>query len=893
MGTNGGSAYVRPSNVPSRSDTVLIDSTTYSDAGRIFSTTDPRGIESRYEHDELGRRITLIEAYVDGTPSDADDRITRWKFNGSSQILTMTADLPSGQSDQTTSYNYNARTSRGDDFNANNALVVTSYPSVGIGIANTEEFELNRAGQRTEWRDRNGTAHEYEHDLLGRVTSDLVTALGSGVDGTVRELTTGYDDAGRIHLLTSKDGSGAVLNQIERLYNGLGQLTEEFQEHDGVVDAFTPSVQYAYSEMASGANHSRLTGMTYPDGRVLVYAYISGLDSTISRLSKLTWDATDVETYSYLGLSTTVVRERPEAEHALTYVKQSGESNGDAGDQYTGLDRFGRIIDQRWGGMRNVIVGEVEEWQWVNLDRFAYGHDRNGNRLYEENLLDTGKSELYHAGGGYDALNRLGEFSRGTLNGTKDGLTGSASRSQEWSLDALGNWDSVTDETSTTQTRTHDSQNRITGVSGATTPEHSANGEMTRDETGNYLVYDAWGRLVEVNDGSAVISAYAYDALTRRIAHYDTGLYYSNQWQVLEERDDSTGAVEGQYVWSPVYIDAMVLRDRDTGPNTAGLEERLYVTHDATFNVTSIIGLDGSTWEVVERYVYDPYGERTVLNADWTVDTDGLSDFAFVHGHQGGRHDLAVGLVDFRNRFLDTSLGRWTRQDPLEYIDGGSQYTNRLESPLRYTDALGLTIKIDDPSSDGAFFLGILQSLCPSVTFGVGGGGIVVRVGGKSCDPQCVSAGTGAPGVIIPGSYLDGTTPQLCACICNAIEDGRTFTLYKNNFPPALPTRPAGPGHIAGTLPGCEDVYLDGIDRPVPGVYPGGAGGTRPPGVPPGSVTGDQRIILAHELCIHAFAGTKHPPVGHPDRYTPRDPVTKHENRLRKELGAGYGQRTF
>ena len=32
----------------------------------------------------------------------------------------------------------------------------------------------------------------------------------------------------------------------------------------------------------------------------------------------------------------------------LTYVKQSGESNGDAGDQYTGLDRFGRVVDPRW-----------------------------------------------------------------------------------------------------------------------------------------------------------------------------------------------------------------------------------------------------------------------------------------------------------------------------------------------------------------------------------------------------------------------------------------------------------------------------------------------------------------------------------------------------------------
>jgi len=31
----------------------------------------------------------------------------------------------------------------------------------------------------------------------------------------------------------------------------------------------------------------------------------------------------------------------------MTYIKLATESTGDAGDQYTGLDRFGRIVDQR------------------------------------------------------------------------------------------------------------------------------------------------------------------------------------------------------------------------------------------------------------------------------------------------------------------------------------------------------------------------------------------------------------------------------------------------------------------------------------------------------------------------------------------------------------------
>ena len=68
----------------------------------------------------------------------------------------------------------------------------------------------------------------------------------------------------------------------------------------------------------------------------------------------------------------------------------------------------------------------------------------------------------------------------------------SASRSQDWNLDALGNWDSVTDETSTTQTRTHDAQNRLTQVD-SNPLSYSPNGEMLSDETGQVLAYDAWG----------------------------------------------------------------------------------------------------------------------------------------------------------------------------------------------------------------------------------------------------------------------------------------------------------------------------------------------------------------------------------------------------------------
>jgi len=50
-----------------------------------------------------------------------------------------------------------------------------------------------------------------------------------------------------------------------------------------------------------------------------------------------------------------------------------------------------------------------------------------------------------------------------------------------------------------------------------------------------------------------------------------------------------------------------------------GLDQRLYVQQDANWNVTSVSNALGST---VERYRYTPYGKRTVLNDEFTVNAD-------------------------------------------------------------------------------------------------------------------------------------------------------------------------------------------------------------------------------------------------------------------------------
>jgi YD repeat-containing protein len=408
-------------------------------------------------------------------------------------------------------------------------------------------------------------------------------------------------------------------------------------------------VQYAYTEMAGGVNNSRPTSMTYPNGRVLTYNYASGVDSTISRLTSISDSSSTLESYTYLGLDTVVQRAHPQNGINLTYIMQTGDSTGDAGDRYIGLDRFGRVVDQRWLNSSTLAA----------TDRFQYGYDRDSNVLSRNNLVNTAFGELYHASGagnGYDGLNQLTGFARGTLSasggtGTPLDTVSSPTHSQSWSLDALGNWTSVTTD-GTPQSRSFNQQNEVTAV-GSSTLTNDNNGNPTTDQNGNTLVYDAWNRLVQVKNGSTVLSAYSYDGLDRRVTENTgtlTDLYYSTAGQVIEQREGSL--VRAQYVWSAVDPQALVERDRDTtGGGT--LSERLYVQQDADYNVTALTDTSGN---VVERYVYDPYGAPTVLAPDWSSRSS--SSYAWVYLFQGGRYDSSSGLYAFGLRSYSPTLGR-------------------------------------------------------------------------------------------------------------------------------------------------------------------------------------------------------------------------------------------
>jgi pimeloyl-ACP methyl ester carboxylesterase len=556
--------------------------------------------------------------------------------------------------------------------------------------------------------------HGYSYDILGRMKLDAVTTLGSRVDGSVRALGYSFNALGMPYQQTSYSNSSAttVVNQVQDAYNGYGQLTAQYQEHAGAVNTSTSlNVQYTYSQ-PSGANYSRLSGMTFPNGRVEDYVYNTGLDSDISRVSGISDDAGtgagSVESYKFLGLDTIVQRTDGNGIE-LTYIKQSGESNGDAGDQYIGLDRFGRVADQRF-----IPVGSPSS----PLDRFQYAYDRDGNVLYKNNLVNSSFSELYHANSSssgdnstaYDSLNRLTGFRRGTLsasgnNGsgvldTVSTLNSLANSQQSFTLDAVGNQTSVTTD-GTAASRTVNSQNQITAL-GSSGLAYDNNGNTTTDDQGHTFIYDAWNRQVAAKSGGTTLVGYTYDAnfnrISRTASSTTTDFYVSSAGQVVEERQGSTATT--QYVWGLGYVNDLVLRDDNSssgsyGRSSSGIGRRIYVQQDADFNVTAILNRSGS---VLERFVYAAYGAATALTSAWGATTD---SYAWSYLDQGGRVESITNETHFEYRDESLSAYRWTEQDPTGslYVNGPNLYQFEGSQPLNSLDPSGaITVFISGAS---------------------------------------------------------------------------------------------------------------------------------------------------------------------------------------------------
>ncbi len=688
----------RPATAPTASsDTVLITKYSYdSTTGRRNLVTDPIGYETKTFFDDAGQKTWVAEHYDDFAPDtlstisdptdDSKDRVFKLEYDGAGNRTKMIAYNGSGSSSQDTVHLFEDAVSVSRSTN-------TIYPdSSDTASTGTNQLTIvyNVDGSPSQTTDQRGTVISFSFDELRRQQSQKVTSLGGSTDGTVRSITKGYDSLGRVAKLTSHgnqtddpDNSADIENQIVYTYNDLGQVTESEQSHDGAVSGSTPSVQYAYDHSATSGifdDGTRLESVTYPDGRVLFSDYgasdeIDDRTGRIKRIRETSGTGTILAEYSKTGAGRIAVTDYQVPDLKLDLF-------GGTSGTYAGWDRFGRTTDHRW---YNYTSGTIDR------ARYRYGFDHKGRQTWKEDAVADSSGADLDEFYSYEGLSRLTAVDRGDLNGGKTAID-TLAFGQAWDLDQLGNWSSFTEDSNGNgsneldQDRGHNDANEITDIDSTSTyVGHDAAGNMTTVPkpdawSAQYgLTWDAWNRLVKVVDGSTTIAEYQYDGLNRRVVKklYDSGslsetrhIFLSAADQILEERVDSSTDADRQFTWGAGFIDALILRTRDTDSN-GSLDESLYALQDARWNVTALIDTSGSA---LERIIYNAYGASTIVEADFSADTDGVSDYDWEFRFTGREADRETGLHYFRARYYHCRIGRFLGRDPMTYVDGMNLY---------------------------------------------------------------------------------------------------------------------------------------------------------------------------------------------------------------------------
>jgi RHS repeat-associated protein len=757
-GTNSGTAFTRPATppAPNSSNTILVKHLDYDAGGRQFRTTDNLAHVTQTTFDGLSRVTQFVENFTGtGVPVETDldaNRTTSFVFDSSGRLSLRTALNPKGAGagveSQTTQYVYGTIANQATPaVYRNDILVAEIYPdsddtynpagaagsqlSNGTdGVYDRVEYTYDYASRRGTVKDQRGVVHTYAYDASGRYSSDTVTTLPSGVDGSVLRRGTSYDSLSRPQFLSNYSDTGGitVVNQVKETYDGWGNVIKDEQEHAGAVaSGTTAAYQIAYADGGSGgvAKYVRPVSMTYPNGRQVFYNYPAAGSASVgdhlSRVDNVANDAAGTSIfakYTYLGANVFGQINHPLVTNGLELLVATGGNPAQ-------WDNFGRVLDQEWKATSGTVVH----------DRYKHTYDRDSNRLTRDTRA-TGAPATQDQYYVYDNLHRLTEMNRGTLSSGV--ITDAKAKfSQKWTaLESQGNWRAFqvapTGANSYTfqQTRSHNKANEIdtdnsdadapgdsiTGTGGANwlDPTYDKAGNATtvpvpaNETTGYFATYDAWNHLVKVQNGTrsapgAELVEYQYDARNWRVVKLvpngsnwnRTDYLYSTQWQCVEERTLTNTASKTtdatvphfQWVWDLRYVDAVILRDENKdGDNscTGAADQRIFYTQDANFNTTALVDTAGA---VVERYVYDGYGSVTVLNGSWASQASTVFNNEVLFA--GYRKDPETQLHDVRNRTYHSSLGRWLQRDPLKYQDGSDLYQYCSSNGTTSTDPTG------------------------------------------------------------------------------------------------------------------------------------------------------------------------------------------------------------
>lgn len=628
----------------------ITETYTYNAHGQILTAVNANGNTSTYEYNANGDLTKIISPignqlfeYGGGCCNLA--KIT--DANGNNVFITydLMNRLTSVKDDlnNTTTYQYDSGGNLIKETDPNGNVKNYGYDasdrltSVQIPVG-TWLYEYDGAGNFIKMKDAKGNSYSYEYDINNRLVKEN-DPLGNAI-------TYGYDDNG--NLIQKKEAKGNTISfkydeedrLIERTYPGNSDKYS-YDANGNMVAAFNNNIAYSFEYDAL----NRLTRKAIPSwNKAITYTYDAvGNRSTMTDpdggINYYVYDNNNrlISLTNHASLTTTFIYD------AGGRLKRQNNANGTyATYSYDAGGRVDSILHRRSNG-----------------DTIAYnfyGFDQFGNRL---TMKDKYGMHVYN----YDVSHRL----TGVIYG--DGST------EGFTIDANGNRTSKTKNSVATNYTYNNADQIITA--GASNYNFDANGNtISNTETGfaRTFTYDGLNRLTEVQVTANKKWQTKYDPFGEKIEKLDTTGILS---RMLYDGENLLGDLNSANAFTTKYTMAL-------GTDNWLIQQQYGNSYYHSIDgLNSTSALTNSAGHIVNEYQYDVYGDILIQN----ISANNKVLFT------GRMLENTLGLYDYRTRFYDSKIGRFTNKDLFEgYLKLPSsldRYNYVENSPTNFIDPNG------------------------------------------------------------------------------------------------------------------------------------------------------------------------------------------------------------
>ena len=689
----------------------------YDDLNRITKQTDTLKNETLYDYDTDNNLIQI---------TNARGAITKFEYNNY-DYLVKKIEAFGTPIQKETGFEYGPLGSLIKEIGPENHETTHEYDKLNrlVKIVNHkgyhEDYEYDISGNRVKVTDANLKVMQYEYDELNR--------LKKVIDALNGETLYGYDENGNMISITdanenttslscnSRDLLEEIVDPIGRkvsfAYNGLRSVETR-------VDGNMVTTSYKYDDAG------RLWTVTYPGPRTVTYDVDPvgnvrlASDSETGVTNTYTYDELDrIRITGQLGRTIEYQYDEVKNRKQMKITGQGFPAEGRA--VAYDWDFLNRLTDVNDGGQIVTIgytpIGMRSSTILPNGCKIEYAYDELYRLLSIINKKDDGTVLSSYSYTYDNTINRLTMTDHDSMitSYQYDNLyqlekVTNDSGTVTYDYDPVGNRITMTNAVGSTA-YSYDDANQLTGLNspaGTMTFAHDSNGNLTSKTVGTDIASYTYGpenRLIGITYPDSSTNSFLYDPNGKRMERTAGGKsvkYLYDGWNVAAEID-VTDAVKQTYV-SGITVD-------DVFGMSQGESFYCYFKD----GLGSVTGITDSTQNVVAGYTYDAHGNATKVTG--SVDNEIT--------YTGRRLDSASGLMYYRTRYYEPTVGRFLTKDSFQpnYYTPLTlhRYMYVLNNPVNWTDPLGL-INLKRVAWGGVQVVGGGLGVVAGVGVGVGAG---------------------------------------------------------------------------------------------------------------------------------------------------------------------------